>query len=312
MTFPEGITPLINKLPSVKGILKINAPIAKFTWFRVGGPAEILFEPADQEDLQNFLAKLSPEIPVTVLGAGSNTIIRDYGVEGVIIKLGRKFSNIQIQNSTVSAGAGAMNILIARKAKHSGVANLEFFNGIPGTLGGALQMNAGAYDFEIKDILLDVDALDRFGNLHHANVKELQYNYRKCNAPEDWIFTSARLKGKTDNPKTIAARMRQAASVREKAQPIRERTGGSTFKNPPNQKAWKLIEVSGCRGLRRGGAQVSNSHCNFLINRGSATAEDLESLGEDVRARVKKETGILLEWEIVRIGRNLSKDYQDE
>ena len=312
MTSANKTASLIDKLPSVRGNLKINAPIAKFTWFRVGGPADILFEPADQNDLRNFLLQLSPEIPVTVLGAGSNTIIRDSGVEGVIIKLGRNFSNIKIQDSTVSAGAGAMNILIARAAKTSGVANLEFFNGIPGTLGGALQMNAGAYDFEIKDILLDVDALDRFGNLHHAKAIDLQYNYRECNAPEDWIFVSARLKGETDNPKKIAARMLKAAIEREKTQPVRERTGGSTFKNPPNHKAWKLIEISGCRGLRRGGAQISGSHCNFLINRGSATAEDLEDLGEEVRTRVEKETGILLEWELVRIGRKLLKGHHYE
>lgn len=293
---------LIEQLPNVRGTLTADAPIARLTWFRVGGNAEVLFEPADQEDLQAFLQALPREIDVTVLGGASNLIVRDGGINGVTIKLGRPFAQITVDDMTIEAGAAAMDITVSRKARDCGIGRLEILSGIPGSIGGAVRMNAGAYEAEIKDVLLDATAIDRQGKLHISKAPDLGFTYRHSNAPSDWIFTSATLQGSDDSSEAIAARMENIAIAREGSQPIRERTGGSTFKNPEGQKAWELIDRAGCRGMQRGGAQVSNTHCNFLINTGSATAADLEGLGEEVRRRVEDETGILLEWEIRRIG----------
>lgn len=293
---------LIDQLPKVRGTLRADIPIARLTWFRVGGNAEILFEPADQEDLQAFLQALPQEIDVTVLGGASNLIIRDGGIAGVTIKLGRPFSKIDIDRTTVIAGAAAMDITVSRKARDCGIGGLEFLSGIPGSIGGAVRMNAGAYEAELKDVLLTATAIDRRGQLQTVNASGLGFTYRHSEAPEDWIFISATLQGIEEKSEAIAARMDEIALARESSQPLRERTGGSTFKNPKGQKAWQLIDSAGCRGMQRGGAQVSNTHCNFLINTGSATAADLEGLGEEVRRRVKNETGIQLEWEIKRVG----------
>ena len=302
MMAAQKLKHLIDQLPKVRGTLTADIPIARLTWFRVGGNAEILFEPADQEDLQAFLQALPQEIDVTVLGGASNLIIRDGGIAGVTIKLGRPFSKIDIDRSTVIAGAAAMDITVSRKARDCGVGDLEFLSGIPGSIGGAVRMNAGAYEAEIKDVLLTATAIDRRGQLQTVNASDLGFTYRHSEAPEDWIFISATLQGIQEKSEAIAARMDEIALARESSQPLREHTGGSTFKNPKGQKAWQLIDSAGCRGMQRGGAQVSNTHCNFLINTGSATAADLEGLGEEVRRRVKNETGIQLEWEIKRIG----------
>lgn len=302
MMAAQKLKHLIDQLPKVRGTLTADIPIARLTWFRVGGNAEILFEPADQEDLQAFLQALPQEIDVTVLGGASNLIIRDGGIAGVTIKLGRPFSKIDIDRTTVIAGAAAMDITVSRKARDCGVGGLEFLSGIPGSIGGAVRMNAGAYEAEIKDVLLTATAIDRRGQLQTVNASDLGFTYRLSEAPEDWIFISATLQGIQEKSEAIAARMDEIALARESSQPLRERTGGSTFKNPKGQKAWQLIDSAGCRGMQRGGAQVSNTHCNFLINTGSATAADLEGLGEEVRRRVKNETGIQLEWEIKRVG----------
>ena len=302
MMAAQKLKHLIDQLPKVRGTLTADIPIARLTWFRVGGNAEILFEPADQEDLQAFLQALPQEIDVTVLGGASNLIIRDGGIAGVTIKLGRPFSKIDIYRTTVIAGAAAMDITVSRKARDCGVGGLEFLSGIPGSIGGAVRMNAGAYEAEIKDVLLTATAIDRRGQLQTVNASDLGFTYRLSEAPEDWIFISATLQGIQEKSEAIAARMDEIALARESSQPLRERTGGSTFKNPKGQKAWQLIDSAGCRGMQRGGAQVSNTHCNFLINTGSATAADLEGLGEEVRRRVKNETGIQLEWEIKRVG----------
>lgn len=302
MMAAQKLKHLIDQLPKVRGTLTADIPIARLTWFRVGGNAEILFEPADQEDLQAFLQALPQEIDVTVLGGASNLIIRDGGIAGVTIKLGRPFSKIDIDRTTVIAGTAAMDITVSRKARDCGVGGLEFLSGIPGSIGGAVRMNAGAYEAEIKDVLLTATAIDRRGQLQTVNASDLGFTYRHSEAPEDWIFISATLQGIQEKSEAIAARMDEIALARESSQPLRERTGGSTFKNPKGQKAWQLIDSAGCRGMQRGGAQVSNTHCNFLINTGSATAADLEGLGEEVRRRVKNETGIQLEWEIKRVG----------
>ncbi|NKB20204.1 MAG: UDP-N-acetylmuramate dehydrogenase [Alphaproteobacteria bacterium] len=302
MMAAQNLDHLIDQLPKVRGTLTANAPIARLTWFRVGGNAEVLFDPADQDDLQSFLTALPLDIPVTILGGASNLIIRDGGISGVTIRLGRAFTDVAVDGSVVTASAAAMDITVSRKARNSEIGGLEFLSGIPGSIGGAVRMNAGAYETEINDVLIEATAIDRQGNLHRKTPAELGYTYRHCDAPEDWIFLSAQLQGQLGNADAISTRMEEIASARENSQPIRERTGGSTFKNPDDHKAWQLIDKAGCRGLQRGGAQVSNTHCNFLINTGTATAADLEGLGEEVRRRVEDETGIKLEWEIKRIG----------
>jgi UDP-N-acetylmuramate dehydrogenase len=302
LTSANNFNHLIEQLPSVRGALRADFDIARLTWFGVGGNAEVMFEPADQEDLQFFLNALPDDIHITVFGGGSNLIIRDGGIPGITIRLGRAFSNIISTDYTITALAGAMNITVARKARDNQIGGLEFLSGIPGSVGGAVRMNAGAYQTEIRDALIGVTALDRHGKFHKVPAIELGFSYRHCAAPDDWIFLSAQLQGRQEQSKVIIARMREISEARENSQPIRKRTGGSTFKNPEGYRAWQLIDAAGCRGLRRGGAQVSNTHCNFLVNTGTATATDIEGLGEEVKRRVLDNTGIQLEWEIKRIG----------
>lgn len=289
-------------LPPVRGALIANAPLARMTWFGTGGEAEVLFRPADRDDLAAFLAGLDADIPVTVLGAGSNLLVRDGGVPGVVIHLGKPFAAISFDDNTVIAGAGALDISLAMAAARQGIAGLEFLRGIPGTIGGALRMNAGAYGREIADVLIAAEAVDRQGRLHEIAAGDMGFSYRHSAVAEDWIFTSARLRGQFGDRQEIRTALERINAEREAAQPVGTRTGGSTFKNPPGAKAWQLIDAAGCRGMRLGGAQVSEQHCNFLINTGTATARDLEALGERVRARVMEHSGISLEWEIRRIG----------
>ena len=301
---------LIDRLPPVRGQLTENATISRITWFRVGGPAEILYEPADRDDLAAFLAAKPCDIDVTIIGVGSNLVVRDGGIPGVTIKLGRAFSRIEISGDIVTAGAGAVDITLSRAARDSGLGGLEFLSGIPGTIGGAVRMNAGAYGRETKDVLTAIEAISANGRIHQVAADILNFSYRHCDAPDDWIITQAVLKGTAEAPDLIAARMAEIDEAREETQPIRTRTGGSTFKNPPNAMAWQLIEAAGCRGLRRGGAQVSDLHCNFLINSGDATAADLEGLGENIRRRVFERSGITLDWEIKIVG--IALDEPDE
>jgi UDP-N-acetylmuramate dehydrogenase len=274
------------------------------TWFRVGGPAEVLFRPADEADLAEFLKGLPAETPVTVLGVGSNLLVRDGGISGVTIRLGRGFAEVTPEDDMVRAGAGALDLNVALTAAEAGVAGLEFLSGVPGTIGGGLRMNAGAYGGEIKDALVEAGAIDRRGAVHRVTVAELGLSYRHSAAPDDWIFTGAVLRGRRGDPAEIAARMEEIKTAREASQPIRTRTGGSTFANPPGDSAWRLIDAAGCRGLVRGGAMVSEKHTNFLINTGTASAADVEGLGEEVRRRVHAQFGIVLEWEIRRVGRH--------
>lgn len=293
---------LIERLPTVRGRLTENAPLANITWFRVGGPAEVMFRPADAADLAEFLARKPADVPVTVIGVGSNLLVRDGGVPGVVIRLGRNFAEIETQATTVTAGAGALDLNVARAACEAGIAGLEFLAGIPGTIGGALRMNAGAYESEMKNVLAAAEALDERGQTHRLAPADLGFAYRSTSIAEQWIFVRATLAGKAGEREAIARGMREIAGAREESQPIRTRTGGSTFKNPPGKSAWRLIDEAGCRGLRVGGALVSEMHCNFLINAGDASAADLENLGEEVRRRVREATGVTLDWEIKRIG----------
>jgi len=294
---------LIERLPPVRGRLTAEAPLAPVTWFRVGGPAEVLFRPADAEDLAEFLAKRPPDVAVTVIGVASNLLVRDGGVEGVVVRLGRGFAAIEISGTRVAAGAAVLDLNVAIACRAAGVGGLEFLSGIPGTIGGALRMNAGAYGREIKDVLESATALDAAGTRHELSLTELGLGYRHCGVPEDWIFLGATLRGVEADRDAIQRRMAEIQSEREASQPIRARTGGSTFANPPGHKAWELIDAAGCRGLARGGAMVSEKHTNFLINTGAATAADIEGLGEEVRRRVFEKFGLRLDWEIRRIGR---------
>jgi UDP-N-acetylmuramate dehydrogenase len=297
---------LIEQLPKVRGRLVAEAPLAANTWFRVGGPAEVLFRPLDMADLTDFLAAKPADVPVTVIGVASNLLVRDGGVPGVVIRLGRPFADVAVKGDQVYAGAGALDANVAESCAQAGLGGLEFLSGVPGTIGGALRMNAGAYGAEIKDVLSGAAVID--GSGHHLVVTpdELDLSYRHCGAPEDWVFLHATLKGVPDDPAVVAARIADIQAQRQATQPIRTRTGGSTFANPPGHKAWQLIDQAGCRGLVRGDAQVSELHTNFLINRGHATAADIEGLGEEVRRRVFETSGITLEWEIRRIGRPLA------
>jgi UDP-N-acetylmuramate dehydrogenase len=295
-------------LPPVRGRLTAHAPLAGITWFRVGGPAEIMFRPADRDDLAGFLAGKPAGLPVTMIGVGSNLLVRDGGVPGVVIRLGREFARVTAEDEQIRAGAAALDLNVAVAARDAGLAGLEFLSGIPGTIGGALRMNGGAYGREMTDVVVEGEALDGSGHLHRLTHKDFGFSYRHCDLPEDWIFTGVLLQGRRDDPQAIQARMAEIQKAREESQPIRTRTGGSTFANPSTpeargRKAWQLIDEAGCRGLRIGGAQVSERHCNFLINTGDATAADIETLGEEVRRRVKEKTGVTLEWEIRRIGR---------
>jgi UDP-N-acetylmuramate dehydrogenase len=293
---------LIDRLPAVRGRLSAGAPLAGVTWFRVGGPAEVSFRPADLADLKAFLAGKPEDIPVTVIGVASNLLIRDGGIPGVTIRLGRGFTSIEARDERVTVGAAALDLNVAKVAANAGIAGLEFLCGVPGTIGGAIRMNAGAYGREIKDVLIEAAFVDATGRDMRLPVEALGYGYRHSSFPKDWICVSATLAGSVGEPQEIAQRMAEIQDQRGASQPVRSRTGGSTFKNPPGEKAWRLIERAGCRGLIVGDAMVSEQHCNFLINRGGATAGDLERLGEEVRARVERATGVRLEWEIKRIG----------
>jgi UDP-N-acetylmuramate dehydrogenase len=303
MTFPDITPDLKAAMPQLRGRLLANQSLAELTWFRVGGPAQVLFTPADEDDLGYFLASLPHELPVTVVGVGSNLIVRDGGLPGVVIRLSpRGFGDASAEGDTVSAGAAALDRRVAETAAAANIGGLEFFFGIPGTIGGALRMNAGANGAETKDVLIEASGIGRDGNKHKLGNADMKFAYRNSGADPSIIFTSARFRGTIAAADKIRARMDEVQNHRETAQPIREKTGGSTFKNPPDHSAWKLIDAAGCRGLRIGGAQVSKLHCNFLINTGAATGHDIEILGETVRARVKQNSGIELHWEIKRIG----------
>jgi UDP-N-acetylmuramate dehydrogenase len=302
MIFPDLIPGLKTKLPALRGRLIANQSLAELTWFRVGGSAQALFMPEDEEDLAYVLGILPGEIPVAVIGLGSNLIVRDGGVPGVVIRLGRGFGEIAIEGLNVRAGAAVPDVKVARATQEAGIAGLAFLRGIPGAIGGALRMNGGAYGRETKDALLEARAVDRQGRVHVLGNADLHYSYRHCGAPDDYIFTQALFAGEHGEAAVIAAEMDKITESREATQPIKSRTGGSTFKNPPGHKAWQLIDAAGCRGLRIGDAQVSEMHCNFLINLGNATAADIETLGETVRRRVTENSGVELEWEIKRIG----------
>jgi UDP-N-acetylmuramate dehydrogenase len=302
MTFPDLTPDLKSRMPDLRGRLLANQPLAEFTWFRVGGPAQVLFMPEDESDLAYFLRNLPADIPVVVIGLGSNLIVRDGGVPGVVIRLGRGFNDVVVEGLRIRAGTAVPDVKVARAAQEAGIAGLAFLRGIPGGIGGALRMNGGAYGRETRDALIEARGVDRNGNIRVYSNADLHYTYRHCGAPEDVIFTQALFEGRTGDREAIAAEMEKITESREATQPIKSRTGGSTFKNPQGHKAWQLIDAAGCRGLVVGDAQVSEMHCNFLINRGQASAADIETLGETVRTRVKANSGVTLEWEIKRIG----------
>ncbi len=295
---------LISRLPEVRGTLLENAPLAPQTWFRVGGPAEILFHPADTDDLSYFLSKTPLAIPVTILGAASNVLIRDGGLPGVVIRLGPAFGQAKVEGDAIRAGGAAVKMNVSRAAQGAGIAGMEFFCGIPGTIGGGLRMNAGSYGGEFKDIVVAADIVERDGACRTLASHQIGFSYRHANIAGDTIFISTLLQGETDKPAEIAKRMADIQKKRRASQPMGQQTCGSTFANPENdpRPSWKLIEEAGCRGLRRGQVKVSEKHCNFLINTGKATASEIEGLGEEVRARVRDKFGIELRWEIQRIG----------
>jgi UDP-N-acetylmuramate dehydrogenase len=303
VAFPDITPDLKAAMPDLRGRLTANQQLSELTWFRVGGPAQILFTPSDEDDLAYFLAHLPTELPVVVVGVGSNLIVRDGGLPGVVIRLSpRGFGEMSAESAVVTVGAAALDKRVAETAAAAGLAGLEFFFGIPGTIGGALRMNAGANGAETKDVLIEATGVGRDGTKHRFANADMKFVYRNSGVDPSIIFTAARFRGAIAAPEAIRARMNEVQAHRETAQPIREKTGGSTFKNPPGNSAWKLIDAAGCRGLRVGGAQVSEMHCNFLINTGSATGHDIETLGETVRARVKQNSGIELHWEIKRLG----------
>lgn len=289
-------------LPPVRGTYTPDAPLKDLVWFRAGGPAEILFRPADEEDLATFLYAKPADVRVSVIGVGSNLLVRDGGIPGVVIRLPAAFGKVSTNGTRISAGAAALDANVARLAADAGIAGLEFLRGVPGTIGGALRMNAGCYGREIKDVLVEATALDSKGNRVTLTTADMGFEYRKSRVADDWFFVGATFEGRYDEPAAVRARMDALVEEREAAQPVKTRTGGSTFKNPPGHKAWQLIEAAGCRGLKRGQSQVSEKHCNFLINTSDAMAADIEALGEEVRARVRATSGIELEWEIKRVG----------
>ncbi len=291
-------------LARVRGRVSAGADLAKVTWFRVGGPAELMIRPVDVDDLAVVLAARPADVPLTVIGVGSNLLVRDGGVPGVVVRLGRGFADIEAEaGGFVHCGAAALDASVAAVAQDAGIGGLEFLTGVPGTIGGALRMNAGAYGREIKDVLVTAEALDTEGRLHTLRPEDMGLSYRHCDVPEDWVFVAATLKGEPGaDPTAIAERIAEIRRQREDSQPVRTRTGGSTFANPDGHKAWELIDAAGCRGLTIGGAQVSEKHCNFLLNLGDASAADVEALGEEIRRRVLAASGITLRWEIRRIG----------
>ncbi|ODR98108.1 UDP-N-acetylenolpyruvoylglucosamine reductase [Methyloceanibacter methanicus] len=291
-------------MPDLRGRLTAGSVLKDYTWFRVGGPAEVLFSPADEADLAYFMQALPAEMPVTTIGLGSNLLVRDGGIDGVVIRLGRGFNEITVEEgSRLRVGTAVPDVKVARAAADAGIAGLAFYRGIPGGIGGALRMNGGAHGTETCDVLAEARAVDRKGNIHVLSVEDMHYSYRHCGAPEDYIFTQALFQGRPGDTDEILAEMDEIAAYREEVQPIKSRTGGSTFKNPDGNKSWQLIDAAGCRGLAVGDARVSELHCNFLINEGNASAADLETLGETVRARVKETSGVQLEWEIKRLGK---------
>ncbi len=295
---------MADALPRVAGKLTANAPLAPLVWFKSGGAAEWLFEPRDIADLQGFLGDLDPATPVMALGLGSNLIVRDGGVPGVVVRLGKAFAQVKaLDNVTLDCGGGASGILVSSTARDAGIAGVEFLRSIPGTVGGFVRMNGGAYGGEVKDILVDCDVVLRSGELRTLPLAELHYTYRHSALPEGAIVVAARFRGRPGDPAEIRAEMDRISASREASQPLRSKTGGSTFKNPAGTKAWELVDAAGCRGLAMGGAQVSEKHTNFLINTGNATSTEIEALGEEVRRRVKESQGIALEWEIQRVGR---------
>jgi UDP-N-acetylmuramate dehydrogenase len=301
--FPD-LTPSLKAVaPDIRGRLLPNVALSDLTWLRAGGPAQLLFTPADEDDLAYFLAHCPQDIPVMVIGVGSNLLVRDGGVPGVVIRLARSFNEIEpLSETRIRAGAAVPDVRLAQAAAAAGIAGLAFYRGIPGTIGGALRMNAGAHGGETKDILAEARAVDRAGTLHVFDNASMGFTYRHCGVPADCIFTQAVFEGRLGDKAEIESSMREVAEYREANQPIKSRTGGSTFKNPPGHSAWKLIDAAGCRGLRIGGVHISEMHCNFLINDGNASADEIERLGETVRERVFAHSGIMLEWEIKRIG----------
>jgi len=304
--FPDITGALKAAMPDLRGKLEANAPTAPLSWFRTGGPAQVLYSPTDAEDLAYFLTCLDPDIPVLVVGLGSNLLIRDGGWAGVLIRLGKGFSEISVlPDHRIRAGAGAPDVKVARVAAEAGISGLSFLRGIPGTVGGALRMNGGAYGGETKDVLIEATGVSRSGQRLSFTNGQMEFTYRHTGVPDDVIFTDALFQGRPGDPETILAEMNAITEARSSTQPVNTRTGGSTFKNPPGSKAWELVDKAGCRGLRIGDAQVSEMHCNFLINHGAATAADIENLGEAVRRRVRDVSGIELAWEIKRVGRAL-------
>ena len=291
-------------IPALRGSLDPDAPMAPLSWFRTGGPAQVLFTPADEADLALFMTGLPAEVPWFVVGLGSNLLVRDGGFAGVVIRLGKGFSEIAVEGLRVTTGAGAPDVKVARAAADAGIAGLSFLRGIPGAIGGALRMNGGAYGGETKDVFVSARAVARDGSIVTLDKDAMAFAYRKCGAPADLIFTQATFEGQPGDPQIILAEMQKITEARSSTQPVNTRTGGSTFKNPPGHSAWRLVDEAGCRGLTVGGAQVSPMHTNFLVNLGSASAADIEALGETVRERVKARSGIDLEWEIRRIGQN--------
>jgi len=301
--FPDLVPQLKAALPELRGRLTANQPLADITWFRVGGPAQVFYAPADADDLAYFRAGIPTDLQVIVIGLGSNLLVRDGGVPGVVIRLGRGFSQVAIEpGHRIRCGTAVPDVKLARAAADAGISGLAFYRGIPGSVGGALRMNGGAHGRETKDVLVEARAVDPQGRQHALSLADMDFTYRHCGIPADWTFTEAVFQGMPGEPAEILQQMSEVAEYREANQPIKDRTGGSTFKNPPGDSAWKLIDAAGCRGLRVGGAKVSELHCNFLINDGNATAEDIERLGETVRARVRQTSGVVLQWEIVRIG----------
>ena len=290
-------------LPDVKGRLRRDVSLARYSWFRTGGPADVMFEPEDENDLIQFLSAVDQTLPITVIGVGSNLLVSDEGVDGIVVRLGKKFSDTHIEGEEITAGAGAMDVHVARQACDAGIAGLEWLVGVPGTIGGAIRMNAGAYDGDVASSLVRAKAVSRTGEVFNITVDDLGFSYRNSKAPKDWVFLSGTFRGTQGDPATLRANMQEISVTREDSQPIGTRTGGSTFKNPDGYKAWQLIDDAGCRGLRIGDAMMSEKHCNFLINMGAATATDVSKLGETVRDKVFKHSGVALEWEIKRIGR---------
>lgn len=290
-------------LPPVRGRLTEGAPLAPLVWFKAGGAAQWLFEPKDTDDLSAFLAALDPAVPVMALGLGSNLIVRDGGVPGVVVRLGKAFAQVErLDTTTLRCGGGASGILVSSTARDAGIGGVEFLRSIPGTVGGFVRMNGGAYGREVKDVLVEADVVLRSGERRTLTLDDLGYTYRHSALPEGAVVVSATFRGEPAQPEAVQAEMDRIAAAREASQPLRSKTGGSTFKNPDGHKAWALVDAAGCRGLRRGDAQVSEKHCNFLLNLGSASSADIEGLGEKVRDKVKAQSGVTLEWEIQRVG----------